>query len=251
MFVSARLEIVRAALGRSISKGCSTMRICAGEKLDNPRFKAFVFDLDGTLLNTLPDLTALTNTVLERNGYRTYSEADIRSFVGDGVKVLLQRALPMDTSIDEIDRLMGEWKKCYPEFGYALTEPYPHLPETLDELCRRGAKLGALSNKFDAAAREVIGTFLPGRFTVVHGESADTPRKPDPTGLKKTMAELGVEPGDTAYIGDSAGDMTTAVRAGAFPIGVSWGYQDVERLEECGARVIVDDPRELVQFSAE
>ena len=109
--------------------------------------------------------------------------------------------------------------------------------------------MGVLSNKFDAGAQDVIVAYLPNTFDAVHGESADYPRKPNPTGLLRMLAELGVSPDEAIYIGDSEGDVDVAVAAGVFPIGVTWGYQPVDRLRERGAKAIIEDPRELLAWS--
>jgi phosphoglycolate phosphatase len=119
------------------------------------------------------------------------------------------------------------------------------MPETLDKLKADGAKLGVLSNKFDAATRFVISGQFPGVFDIVWGEGPDVPRKPDPTGLLNMMAELGVEPERVAYIGDSGGDMTVAHAAGCTAIGVTWGYRSVEVLKTAGADMLIDTPSQL------
>lgn len=213
-------------------------------------FDAYIFDLDGTILNTLPDLVNITNMVLEEREMPTHTSDEINSYVGSGARVLLQRAAPADTPDDEIDSILARWKALYPELGHKFTKPYDGMPEALEELKRKGAKLGVLSNKFDAAARSVVGEHYPGVFDLVRGESPDTPRKPDPTGLLRMIADLGVSSDQVAYVGDSGSDMTVAVRAGAFPVGVTWGYRDADELRDCGARVLLEKPSELVGISA-
>lgn len=214
-----------------------------------PVFKAFVFDLDGTLLHTLPDLVALTNAALATCGYPPRTEAEILSFVGNGARSLMLQAVPAGTPETAADAALVRWKNLYPTYGHKLTRPFPHIEEALAHLREQGARLGVLSNKFDAGAQDVIAACLPGIFDIVHGECAAYPRKPDPAGLLRMMSELGVSPGETAYIGDSAGDMDVAVAAGAFPVGVTWGYQSVDRLREHGAGAIIEDPRELLAWS--
>ena len=209
--------------------------------------KALIFDLDGTLLDTLPDLTALTNAVMDARGYPRHTPERILTFIGEGARVLMRRAIPAEVPDSEIDGLMQLWRDLYPDYGYRMTRPYPGIEDALAELRAGGAKLGVLSNKFDAAARDVIATFFPGTFDLVRGEGPDTPRKPDPTGLLEMAAAFGLPPAEVGLVGDSGGtDMAAACAAGAFPIGVSWGYNSVENLLSHGARIVVDDPAELV-----
>ena len=209
--------------------------------------KAVIFDLDGTLLDTLPDLVVLTNAVLERQGLPTHTRDEVLSYVGGGARVLFQRALPADATPEQLERSLELWHELYFECGIALTQPYEGMPEALAALRKQGCKLGVLSNKFDAAAREVIERFFPGVFDAVCGEGPDTPRKPDPTGLLRMLGELGVEPCDCAYVGDSASDMTVAHAAGCgVAVGAAWGYQSAEALRAAGADVLINEPMDLV-----
>ena len=211
--------------------------------------KGVVFDMDGTLLNTLPDLTALTNAVLSDLGYPTHTEEAIRGFIGDGVRALMMRAMPDSASDDEKEAALAEWKSCYQEFGRRKTVPYPNIIEMLEGLKPKGVKLGVLSNKFDSAVKDLAGFYFPATFDVAKGESPTCPRKPDPTGLLASIQEIGLNPSQVAYIGDSAGDMKTAKAAGAMAIGVSWGYQTVDRLVSAGADMVIDDPLAILDLA--
>ncbi len=211
--------------------------------------KGVVFDMDGTLLNTLPDLTALTNTVLSDFGYPTHTEEAIRGFIGDGVRALMMRAMPDSASDDEKEAALAEWKSRYQEFGRRKTVPYPNIIEMLEGLKSKGVKLGVLSNKFDAAVKDLAGFYFPATFDVAKGESPTCPRKPDPTGLLVSIQEIGLNPSQVAYVGDSAGDIKTAKAAGAMAIGVSWGYQSVDRLVSAGADMVIDDPLAILDLA--
>ena len=140
------------------------------------------------------------------------------------------------------------WKRLYPEYGYKLTRPYPGIKRTLGELKERGVKLAVLSNKFDGATKEVIEAFLPGFFDRVQGESPDCPRKPDPTGLNKLLAELDVPAQRCVFVGDSSNDTGVARAAGAYAVGVAWGYNDTALLKESGAELVIDRPEELLSL---
>ena len=211
--------------------------------------KALVFDLDGTLLDTLPDLVALTNAVMEARGYPLHTTEEILSYIGSGARVLMRRAVPPFVPDSALDDLMQLWRDLYPEYGYRMTRPYPGIEDALDTLRREGVLLGVLSNKFDAAARDVIGTFFPGVFDLVRGEGPDTPRKPDPTGLLGVARSWGLSPAQIGLVGDTGGtDIEAACAAGAFPIGVSWGYNSSASLLAAGARIVIDDPAELASI---
>lgn len=212
-------------------------------------YAAYIFDLDGTLLNTLPDLVRLTNMVLDRRGWPQRTTGEILSYVGDGGRVLLRRAAPADAPEEQVEEAYLCWRELYPTYGHALTKPYEGIPEVLAQLKAEGVKLGVLSNKFDAAVKEVIAHHFPGVFDVARGECADIPRKPDPRGLQNMLRQLGVQPAETAYVGDSATDMQVARAAGAFPIGVTWGYRPAVELQEAGAQRLVTTPSELLQVS--
>ena len=210
-----------------------------------PRFDTFVFDLDGTLLDTLPDLVVLTNAVLRECGFPERTSAEVLSYVGNGVKALMYQAVPQDADEEAVEAAMRRWKELYPQYGYRLTKAYEGIPETVAELKRRGARLGVLSNKFDAGVQEVVGAYLPGLFAVAHGE---IPRKPDPTGLLRTIEELGSAPERTVYVGDSTGDVAVARNAGTYAVGVTWGYHEAERLRAAAADLVIDDPRALLDL---
>ena len=211
--------------------------------------EAFVFDMDGTLLDSLPDLVDVTNETLTHFGYPTHTDAAIHSFVGDGAQRLIYRALPEGTSETVCAEALEYWKALYPQTGHARTRHYAHMPETLAELKARGCKLAVLSNKYEGGVKDVIPRFLPDTFEVLHGECEDIPRKPDPTGLLRTIRELNSTPERTAYVGDSAGDMRVAHNAGAYAIGVDWGYNPVSTLQEAQAGVIISDPTQLLEFA--
>lgn len=211
-------------------------------------FDAFVFDCDGTILDTLPDLVVVTNAALRECGYPEHTVEEVKSYVGNGVKALMYQAVPQDVPAEAADAALECWKRLHPVLEGKLTKPYPNVPEVLAELRRRGAKTAVLSNKFDEGLQQVIGDFLPGLFDAQHGECAQIPRKPDPTGLLFTLDELGVAPERAVYVGDSPGDILTARNAGAFAIAVSWGYHTREDMEAAQPDLIVDAAEELLDL---
>lgn len=216
---------------------------------NTPTFDTFIFDLDGTLLDTLPDLVELTNAALNEQGFPSRTTDEIHSFVGNGARALMYQAVPADATTEQAEAAMHRWMELYPVIGNKLTEPYPHIEEALADLAARGINLGVLSNKFDQGVHDVIDAYLPGMFHVKHGECADIPRKPDPTGLLRSIAELGSTPDRTAYVGDSPGDVAVSRNAGTFAIGVAWGYHHADELRAAGADVVIDDALELLRFA--
>lgn len=212
-------------------------------------FDTFVFDLDGTLLDTLPDLVALTNRALADSGFPERTEEEILSFVGNGVRALMDQAVPLGTEPAAAEEAMQLWRELYPACGIELTVAYEGIPELLAELKARGKKLAVLSNKFDKGVQDLIPVFFPDTFDAIHGESNDIPRKPDPTGLLRTIEELGADPETTAYVGDSGSDMLTAHRAGVFALGVAWGYRPEDDVRQSGAAAVVHKPSEILAFA--
>ena len=209
----------------------------------------FIFDLDGTVLDTLPDLVVLTNTVLEEFGMPAHTTDEILSYVGNGACALMYQAVPADTPSETTEQALARWKQLYPELGHAKTQPYEGVVALLDDLRAQGIALGVLSNKFDAAVKDVIEHHFPGVFEAVHGESEGYPRKPDPTGLLATIAELGSQPDRCVYVGDSPGDMIVAHNAGAFALAVDWGYRSVADLQTAGYDALVSHPREIAEVA--
>ena len=157
------------------------------------RFDTFVFDLDGTLLDTLPDLVVLTNAALNEQGFPSRTADEIHSFVGNGARALMYQAVPADASPEQAEAAMRRWMELYPVIGNKLTKPYPHMEETLAALAQRGIGLGVLSNKFDQGVHDVIDAYLPGLFPVQYGECDEIPRKPDPPGLVRRAVLYPIE----------------------------------------------------------
>jgi phosphoglycolate phosphatase len=213
---------------------------------------AVIFDLDGTLLDTLGDIAAGANRVLVESGFPPHPDAAYKQFIGSGVRVLFHRALPpgADTD-DQIERCVLRFRHAYGEGWNIRTRPYDGIPELLDELSRREIALAVLSNKPDDFTRRCVAFYFAGRpFRVVAGERPGRPRKPDPAGALAIAHDLAITPDRFLYLGDSSVDMQTGHRAGMHPIGVSWGFRSVEELREHGAEAIVDHPSELLRLIA-
>ena len=208
-------------------------------------YDAYIFDLDGTLLDTLPDLVNITNMALAEYGMPARTRDEINSFVGNGGRALLGKAVSPGTEDAVVDEIFAYWRALYPEYGHKYTKPYEGMPEALAQLKADGAKLGVLSNKFDAAAKAVIAEHYPGVFDSVQGEGPDTPRKPDPTGLRAMLDAFGVKPEHVAYVGDSGSDMAVAHAVGCLAVGVTWGYRSASDLQTAGADVLIDAPFQL------
>ena len=211
-------------------------------------FDAFIFDMDGTLLDTLPDLIIVTNETLTHFGYPTRSDAEILSMVGKGARYLIKQALPQGVSEDIIDTVHTYWQNIYPTYGHKLTCPYPNIVEILTTLKAAGKKIAVLSNKYDDGVKDLADRFFPGLFDIVLGEGP-VPRKPDPTGLNFIITQFGCAPERCAYFGDSAGDMKVAHAAHTFAAGVTWGYQSREALISERADVLLDSTREILTIS--
>ncbi len=208
----------------------------------------FVFDLDGTLLHTLPDLTDSTNAVMRERGYPEHTQEEILGFIGDGAKRLVFMSMPEYATQEDAEETLLLWKMRYSEMGYPKTKPFDGMVEALQALRAKGVKLGLLSNKFDGPAKENAQMFLPDLLDAVYGERPGVPRKPDPTGLLAIIDELGSVPSRTVYVGDSPVDMKVAKNAGTYALGVSWGYNTVEKLKAAGAEKIIDHPSQLVDL---
>jgi phosphoglycolate phosphatase len=211
-------------------------------------FRAILFDLDGTLLDTLADIASAANEALTLEAFPARTEADYLRFIGDGIATTFRRALPPDRSGDEeVARCVANFQETYGKSWNVHTQPYDGIPELLDVLTARGIALAILSNKGDDFTRLCSQTYLDRwPFREIRGLRPDSPRKPDPTVALEIAESLGVEPGECAFVGDSVVDIQTGKAAGMYPIGVSWGFQTVERLRDAGAGAIIDHPRFLL-----
>lgn len=210
--------------------------------------QAIIFDLDGTLLNTLGDLREAANAALRLRGLPPRSLEEIQRFIGNGVRNLMRRCLPEGASDAEIDAALADFKQYYGAHLYDSTVPYDGIPELLCALRKRGVKVGVLSNKLDTATQALIQHYFPGQADVVFGEHSGVPRKPDPTSCHMVMEQLGVQPEDVLYVGDSGVDMQTARNAGLTAIGVTWGFRSRDVLLENGAHALVDRPEQILQM---
>ena len=209
---------------------------------------AVIFDLDGTLLNTLGDLRAATNHALEVRGLPPHSMEEIRQFIGNGIRLLIRRAMPEGTPEAEIDAALDDFKAYYAAHIHDRTVPYDGIPQLLTALRKRGIQVAVLSNKIDSASQQLIEYFFPGKTDVVFGEHVGVPRKPDPTSCRMVMQQLGVQPEQVLYVGDSGTDMQTAKNAGLYAVGVTWGFRSKEVLLKCGADVLVHRPEQILQI---
>ena len=207
-----------------------------------------IFDLDGTLLNTIGDLAVACNAVLALRGLPEHTYAEYCHFVGNGIMRLVERALPEPMRTPEtVAAVRADFVKYYTEHIDAHTQPYAGIPELVAELGRRGVAMAVASNKFQAGTEKLIRLFFPGvAFAAVFGQRPDVPLKPDPAVVEEILTLTGVAREEVLYVGDSGVDIETAGAAGVRSAGVTWGFRDRQELVEAGARQIVDKPAELL-----
>ena len=214
------------------------------------KFRAVIFDLDGTLLNTLDDLADSMNSVLEHNHLPTHPPEAYRYFVGDGIDMLGQRALPFQSAgDDELLRLIREMKREYARRWLCRTRPYPGVPEMLDAFAAAGIPRAVLSNKPDDACQVIVQALLPDTgFQLVLGATPERPKKPDPAAALEIAGRLDIPASEFLFIGDTPIDMHTACAAGMFPLGVLWGFRPAEQLIGAGARMLVAQADHLIPW---
>lgn len=210
--------------------------------------KAFIFDLDGTLIDSLSDIAEAVNRMLVARGYPRAMLTAFPKYIGDGVRPLIERALPPEVlATEDIDARVADYQRHYEDTWKSETVPYTGINEALAELRARDMKLGVLSNKPHHFTRLCCSHFFPGAgFGAVYGARSGVPRKPHPQGALDVCEVLGVNPGDCVYVGDSGIDMELAVNAGMLPVGVSWGFRGEEELRRHGASQIIQHPDDLV-----
>ena len=212
-------------------------------------YDTVIFDLDGTLMDTLEDLWAAVNYALKAMGLPLRSLEEIRLALGNGLKYLLVHSLPGGAGAEELGRATELFKKYYKAHMGEHTAPYPGVLELLRELREKGYKLAVVSNKYDAAVKELVEEYFPGLIHLSAGESESRgiPRKPDPAMVFHVMEKLGARPDQTVYVGDSEVDLETARNAGLPCISVTWGFREAAFLTEQGACRLVDTPRQLLE----
>ena len=211
--------------------------------------QAVIFDLDGTLLNTLGDLTAAVNHALSACGLPTRTEAEVRTFVGDGVKQLIARSCPADAQEATLAAVLDKYLVHYAAHNMDLTAPYDGLLDLLADLRAQGIKTAVVSNKHDHGVQALCAHYFDGLLDAAVGGSDARPLKPAPDSLLYTIAVLGVDPAAVWYVGDSVQDVMTARAAGVRCVAVTWGFQDAPRLAaECPAQMVdtADELRKVV-----
>lgn len=204
-----------------------------------------IFDLDGTLLNTIDDLTAAGNHVCAAHSWPTYTPDQFKRMVGSGIPTLVRRFAPDGLSDEEVAGALAEFSAYYNDHKADKTAPYPGIPELLAALKGAGIHMAVLSNKAHAFAGPVVEGYFPGIFEAVQGALPDAPLKPDPTLLRALMEKIGATPETTLFVGDSDVDVLTGKNGGLTVCGVLWGFRDRPELEDAGADDIIERPKEL------
>ena len=213
--------------------------------------KAVIFDLDGTLANTIESLTYCGNRALRKFGLPEFEEADYKYFVGDGAAVLVRRALDKagDTGLIHFQEVFEEYSRLFEKDCMYHVKPYEGIRELLEELKKRQIRIAVLSNKAHENSIQVVETlFGAGYFDWVQGQMDGVPKKPDPAGVYQIQKKLGLPKEAFLYMGDTSVDMKTGKAAGMFTVGVLWGFRDRQELEENHADVIIERPAELLSL---
>jgi len=214
------------------------------------KYRGVIFDLDGTLVDTIEDIAVSMNRALKLRGFPEIPAEAYKEKVGSGVRNIAFLSLPADARDEEtVIQVAADSARFYAEIPMAFSRPYPGIPELISELGRKKIKMAVLSNKPDPVTQKVMaGLFPPGAFICVQGEISGKPRKPDPSSVWEMLVGMDLAPSDVIFAGDSDTDMKTAISAGCFPLGVSWGYRSRETILEAGARRIIEAPEELLDF---
>jgi phosphoglycolate phosphatase len=213
-------------------------------------YTAVLFDLDGTLLDTLADIAHAVNAALSSLGFPQHPVLAYRYFVGEGIGVLARRVLPDNRKSDaDVAACLAAINREYGAGLLIKTSPFDGVPEMLSRLARKKLRLAVVSNKpHDLALRSVEAHFNGSLFTAILGERKNVPTKPDPTIALEAARLLSVNPGQCLYVGDSGIDMQTAVNAGMYPVGVLWGFRDADELLAAGAKTLIKKPSELLDI---
>lgn len=211
--------------------------------------KTVIFDLDGTIADTLPAILAALNATMRRFRYPERSLDDVRAFIGNGARKLVMRAMPDDArSPAMIARVLADYDRAYTDNFLLTTETYPGVDAAIADLHARGWRVGVLSNKQDYMVKGLCAQLLPGAVDLAIGQREGYPTKPDPTVPLEMAAALGASPDEVFFVGDSDVDMLTAANAGFTPVGVAWGYRPAALLREKGAAHVAETAAELVAY---
>jgi phosphoglycolate phosphatase len=212
------------------------------------RFAAVIFDLDGTLLDTLIDIGHAANSVLRHFHYPAHPIDDYRYFVGEGVRILFQRALPeAENSEQTVEACAAEFREAYGRLWNVHTRPYADVESLLAALARRSLPMAVLSNKPQRFTQLCVDEFFPAQtFRAVVGQRDGVPQKPDPAGAREIAEQLAVPPGKVLFLGDTGVDMQTARAAGMYAVGAQWGFRPKQELIAGGAQALIEQPSQLL-----
>lgn len=213
------------------------------------KYQTYIFDLDGTLLDTLDDLTDSVNAALSAYGCSLRSREEVRDFVGNGIRLLMERAVPCGAANAYFSEIFDFFKRHYAEHCCDKTQPYPGVVGMLEEIQARGSVSAVVSNKADFAVKELAKRYFDGLIKVAAGENeaAGIRKKPAPDSVFAVLEELGADEKKAVYIGDSEVDIETAANAGLPCISVTWGFKTKEFLLSRGAKNLIGEPKELLK----
>ena len=207
-----------------------------------------IFDLDGTLLNTLEDLHACFNKAITEYGYPRRTLDEIKSFVGNGIKKAIERALPSNIEESELNKIVNYFRSYYEEHMLELTKPYDGIIGMLEELKANNYKLAVVSNKYDAAVKELCKNYFGKYIDIAIGESEEVRKKPEIDGVMKAIKELNSSIDNSIYIGDSDVDIKTAKNVGIPCISVLWGFRDKDFLIQNGGKLFAEKPKDIIKI---
>lgn len=212
------------------------------------KYSLIIFDLDGTILNTLDDLADSLNHVLEANNFPTHTIDEVRMFVGNGIRKLIERALPQDADDATRENIYKQFSEYYGQHSQDKTRPYDGIPELFRELHNVGIKIAVNTNKDEDIAKVICEKYFPGMIDAVAGGRTDTPIKPDPSGVNRILNQLHIKDKAALYVGDSDVDIQTGANCGIDEIGVAWGFRGEEFLRQHGAKTVFSDVEQLKKY---
>lgn len=211
------------------------------------KYNTYIFDLDGTLLDTLQDLANAVNHAMREMNYPERTVDEVRRFIGNGIRMLIKRAAPQDISVEDYEKTLAVFTAYYLDHIADFTKPYDGIAEVIETLKSKGCKVAVVSNKADEAAKKVVKDYFGDIFDMVVGKMDRFPSKPEPDSVLYVIETLGADKDKCIYSGDSEVDVQTAHNAGLPCVGVTWGNRDVSELIAAGAEYIVEKPNEILE----